>query len=142
MLSLGRRAQSRAPLPRTTSDAIRAAGLVLAGVRSVLGAAALLAPGAVLKPWIGDRSGDKGALLLSRSLGGRDLAVGAGALVAAATGQPTKLWLRAGALSDATDSLGTLAAFRHLPRLWRWGVLAASLGGMTMSWLAASRASR
>jgi hypothetical protein len=53
--------------------------------------------------------------MAARGIGGRDLALGAGALWALWSGEPSRAWLYAGALSDAADAVAALAASRALP---------------------------
>ncbi len=58
---------------------------------------------------------------LSRAMGGRDLALGLGAVLAMMHDAPARGWIEAGALADAADVLATVLAWRELPR---WGRLA------------------
>jgi hypothetical protein len=71
--------------------------------------------------------------------GVRDLALGVGALQAAAAGAPTRPWVRAAAGSDAGDLLAAALAFRSLPRRRRWLMLLAPVGGMVTGLLLAER---
>jgi hypothetical protein len=69
--------------------------------------------------------------VLGRALGGRDLALGLGALAAfnQADGEDAaSAWVAAGALCDALDVATTLAAWRELPRVTRWFVLSSAAG--------------
>jgi hypothetical protein len=129
----------------TTSDALSPTVLAkgIAVLRIAIGATALAAPAAVAGPWIGAQAQDPGPRLLTRAMGMRDLALGAGALLALARGDDARDWVRLGALSDAMDALLTAAAFRRLPTIGRWGVLA-SAGGAALAglWAAATIQSR
>jgi len=71
--------------------------------------------------------------VLGRALGGRDLALGLGALAALERqSDEASAWVAAGALSDALDVAASLASWRELPRLTRWLVLA-SAGGAAIA---------
>ncbi|MFN2490251.1 MAG: hypothetical protein ABR529_11040 [Actinomycetota bacterium] len=59
-----------------------------------------------------------------RGIGGRDLALGLGALGALSAGGPAATWVRAGALADASDALATLTGFGDLPKVRRMLALA------------------
>ena len=61
-----------------------------------LGAAALLIPRLVLRPWVGDRNDDAGFVLLGRALGARDLVLGTGAVLARRHQEPLRWWVAAG----------------------------------------------
>ena len=76
--------------------------------------------------------------LLARALGGRDVALGVGVLMALRHEAPARGWVEAGGLADAGDVLVTLAALNELPRRGRWVVLAAASAGV----LAAALTSR
>lgn len=106
----------------------RRVGRVIALGRIGVGAVALAAPSVALRPWIGARRGDAGALALGRAVGARDLGLGLGFVLAERHGQPVRGWLEAGGLADGGDALATLVAFGSLPRLGRWAVLAAAAG--------------
>jgi hypothetical protein len=102
-----------------------------------LGAVAVLAPNAPLRPWVGDSAGDHRALLLARALGARDLALGLGVLFAVREGGPIRGWVEAGGLADTGDALFTFLAWRRLPGGGRWLVAAAAGGAAVAAVLAA-----
>jgi len=82
----------------------------LAGLRVAIGLGAAVAPRMVLRPWVGPRlAGEKAAPMLGRSLGGRDLALALGALIALKEEGPARGWVEAGALADASDAIGMLS---------------------------------
>jgi hypothetical protein len=114
----------------------RQLGRLVAVGRVGLGVIAITVPRLPLRPWVGDRDDDQAALLLARALGGRDLALGLGVLLAMRADAPARGWVEAGCLADAGDALFTLLSFRHLPRAGRWAVLAAAGGGVVAAWLA------
>jgi hypothetical protein len=108
--------------------------------RCALGIVALARPGVPLTPWVGDASRTPAPRLLARALGGRDLALGLGALIALGDGGPVRGWLEAAALADAVDTLVTLGALRASPgtaRRGRLAVLAAAGTGVAAAVLAA-----
>jgi hypothetical protein len=101
----------------------------IAVLRCALGATAFVLPTLPAGPWVGrDEARRLGARLFARTLGGRDLALGAGLLVALARDEPLSGWAGAAALADAGDLLATLSSFRRLPPRWRWLIVATTLG--------------
>ncbi len=91
--------------------------------------------------WLGAAAGrEQRAPVLGRSLGGRDIALAAGALAALTMGHQDEArhWVRAGALADATDAIGTLACWSSLPRANRIVTVAASATAALLG-LAATR---
>ncbi len=100
----------------------------VAGARVALGVVAVAAPVAAARPWVGAATVGPASAVLGRALGGRDLALGLGALLAARRGAPLRGWVEAGGLADWGDVTATLLSFGRLPRWGRWLVLAASAG--------------
>jgi hypothetical protein len=72
------------------------------------GLAALLAPGAAARVMFGRRADTSGTRLFARMLGGRDLALGLGVVIALDRGAPVRGWLEAGALADGVDLTSAL----------------------------------
>ena len=101
----------------------KAAAVLLAGGRAAFGAALIVAPRRIAPGWIGDDIERPPVELLLRSIGARDLVLGAGGLLAAASGQSLRPWLRAGAAADGADALLTIAYFSKLPRQGALGTL-------------------
>jgi hypothetical protein len=95
-----------------------ATSTVLAIGRIAYGAALAVAPRRAAGAWLGRHADDPGAQVALRGLGARDLALGAGALVAlrARGRRGAAVWMAAQAAADATDLVSTLLARRHLPR--------------------------
>ena len=122
----------------------RTAGAVAAG-RVALGVAALTWPAVPARPWVGASADDLAARVFGRALGGRDLALGLGALMAlqrpAGEPGPARAWLAAGALSDALDLVASACSWRELPRHGRW-LVTASAGGAALAGAAAALAVR
>jgi hypothetical protein len=90
--------------------------------RALLGAALLAAPAPILRAWVG--RDDASAALLGRAVGARDVALGAGAVLAAAGECDLAPWLAAGALADLGDAAATFAAGDAIPRNGRLGTVA------------------
>ncbi|HTA35990.1 MAG TPA: hypothetical protein VK761_04680 [Solirubrobacteraceae bacterium] len=104
-------------------DARRVAGL-LAGGRVALGAAVLIAPEAVTSRWLGEHARHPAVRYLAHSLGARDAALGALALVSLRSGQLAAAVQLACAGADAADALATVAARNELPPAGAFGTVA------------------
>lgn len=100
-----------------------AVAAAIAAARTVLGVVTMARPSSA-SLWVGPVP--PGASVLARSLGARDVALGAGFLTALRNDGDARLWVAAGALSDLVDTLSTLGRFRQLPRRWRFAALGAS----------------
>jgi len=108
----------------------------VAGGRVALGLIALARPSVPARPWVGGTADEVTVRVFGRALGARDVALGAGALVAlrhqAAEPQAARAWIAAGALSDALDVVASLSSWGGLPRVTRWLVVA-SAGGAALA---------
>ncbi len=120
----------------TRWSAARSAVVAVAALRVVLGIGAVVRPELVARPWIGHDDGP-GTAVLGRALGGRDIALGLGLLLAANHDGPLRGWTEAAALADTGDVVATLAAFGRLPLRGRLVVLAAAGGAAAVGWWAA-----
>jgi hypothetical protein len=121
-------------LSAMTTSAPRTLAHIVALGRVAIGALAVVVPTAVSRPWIGTASEGRGVRVLARAMGGRDLALGIGALRALhLSDQEARPWVAAGGMADAVDALVTLAAFGSLPRRTRWGILALTGGAAVVS---------
>lgn len=118
------------------------AAVGIAALRVALGAAALLAPGLAGRAWIGPGAAGRDRAVALRALGGRDIALGAGALLGSSERDELRRWVTLGATSDLVDTIATAVGFRALPRRRRWLVLAACAGAAGSGLLAASGLSR
>jgi hypothetical protein len=117
----------------TPSVPHRLAQLVALG-RIGIGVTALVAPTAMTRPWIGDGAATPDARLLARTMGGRDLALGVGTLRALTVGAgEARPWVAFAGGADAVDAAVTVLAFRRLPRVTRWGILASTVGAAVVS---------
>jgi hypothetical protein len=134
-----------------TSDWMRRGAVALALGRTAIGVAALASPALIARPWVGEASGPA-ARVLGRALGGRDLALGLGALAALQRVPLPRVplprvppgpagragaWVGAGALADSLDALVTVAAWDELPPAGRW-LVAMSAGGAAVAGAAAA----
>lgn len=110
--------------------------VALCAARIAIGVTALVAPPLMAGPWVGSGAKRTDARLLARAAGGRDVALGVGALLARRDGDERALrrWLQMGALSDAMDSTLTLTNYRRLPRFGRAGVLASAGSAALVGW--------
>lgn len=113
------------------SDDARRYARLLSYARIGLGVTAFVAPRLPSVPWVGDAEARRPSLqLLARSLGARDVALGVGPVLALRHGAPARGWVEAGGLADAGDLVGTLVAWRILPRRTRLvmvGIIGASM---------------
>ena len=106
----------------------RDAALALARGRIAFALTALLAPGVSSRFMFGRRADIPGTRVFARMLGGRDLAIGLGAVIALDRGAPVRGWLEAGALADGVDAATVLAARDELSSRIVAGTLA--IGGV------------
>lgn len=97
-------------------------------LRCVIGGAAMLAPGLSLRGWLGPDSNRPGARVLAMMLGGRDIALGVGTILALKHDAPVRGWLEAGAMADTVDFVANLIGSRHLPRARVLGAAASAIG--------------
>ena len=109
----------------------------LAGGRIAIGVLSLLVPGVVGRAMIGPDGDSRGARLLLRVVGARDLALGVGVLAALDRDAPVRGWLRASAVLDGLDAAGSVLA-RHLlrPTVFPAAAGAATGGALLSGWLA------
>ena len=82
--------------------------------RIAIGVAAVAAPGLATRV-MGSRKRSQGvAPLFARMLGGRDVALGLGTVIALDRGKPVRGWLEGAALSDAVDFVACVLARRSM----------------------------
>jgi hypothetical protein len=93
----------------------RRGAIVLAAGRLALGVAILLEPERVTAGWLGRHAANPAVRYLARSLGARDLALGALALASIDDPRLGPRAQAACALVDSVDALATLAARSELP---------------------------
>lgn len=116
----------------------------IAVLRTALGATAILRPTLALRPWVGRPGTGPAAVVLSRAAGARDIALGAGALLAGFRGddRAVRTWARAGAFCDLADAFITLGAWRDLPSRGRVAVMGAALGAAVLTAVATAAPTR
>lgn len=99
-----------------------------------LGLTALVAPRLPAAPWVGKAECARpSVMLLARGLGGRDIALGLGPVLAFRHQAPARGWIEAGGLADAADLVGTLVAWKSLPHRTRLLMLAVITSSLVTS---------
>jgi hypothetical protein len=78
--------------------------------RIALGVAAVLTPGLATRVMSRRRKSGRMAPLFARMVGGRDLALGLGTVIALDRGKPVRGWLEASALADTVDCVACVLA--------------------------------
>ena len=109
--------------------------------RALLGAGLVLAPGLAGRAWLGSDASSAATKVAARALGIRDVALGAGLLMALDKREPARNWVAGAAAADAIDAAATLLAWNSLPRAGRLGVLAMAAGSTVQMGLLARRLS-
>jgi hypothetical protein len=103
--------------------------------RALVGIALLAVPAPIARSWVG--ADDTPATVLARSLGARDLVIGAGLVLAATRDGDAARWLAGGVLADSVDGIFTLAAGDDIPRNGRVATTALAGGSALFgAWLA------
>jgi hypothetical protein len=116
------------------ADASRPLARLVAWGRIGIGVSAVVAPTLSARPWIGADAQARGSRLLARAMGGRDLALGIGALRGLGlSDREARPWVALGGMADAVDALATVLAFGSLPHRSRWGILALTVGAAVVS---------
>jgi hypothetical protein len=90
--------------------------VAIARGRIALGAAALVTPGLAGRIMLGRDGSRPGAKLFARMIGGRDVALGLGVVIALDRGAPVRGWLEASALADGVDLVSCLLGGDEIPR--------------------------
>jgi hypothetical protein len=114
-------------------DAALTARLVAAG-RIGFGVALILTPERVTARWLGPDSSCAGTQVVTRGLGARDLALGAGAL--AAPDAHLRPWVAAAVVADTADLVATLGAGDSLPLAGRVLAVAVASAGAVLGAIA------
>jgi len=105
---------------------------MLSFVRLVIGVGFLVMPRRLGRWWTGEEDISTTSRMALRSLGGRDVALAIGTLIALENHGNVRGWLEAGALADASDAVSTLTNWRDLPSLRRLVGLASSVSAVTV----------
>jgi hypothetical protein len=113
--------------------ALRALTALLSLNRIGFGLAYLLNPAGAGEGWFGKIARAPMVQVPIRGLGARDLALGAGALVALARGdnQAARVWLAGQTVADASDLVSTIRAKKFLPKSG-FRLAVAMAGGSTL----------
>jgi len=114
---------------------LRIAGQALAVNRILFGAGMLALPERSAAGWIGRPGRDSRVTILTRAVGARDVAVGAGTLAARDDPRALLTWMVAQVISDGADLASTFTVRDKLPRTARAFGLAVT-GGSTLAGLA------
>ena len=105
--------------------------------RIAIGAAALAAPGLASRVMFGRDGAGPGTRAFARMLGGRDVALGLGVVIALDRGAPVRGWLEACVLADSVDLASCIVAGRDIPAVTRLNMIAlaggAALAGVWLS---------
>ena len=109
--------------------------------RAVLGAAMVVAPGAITRLWM-DVGATRETQILGRTHGVRDIALGAGLVWAIDRGEPAQAWMAGAALSDVVDAGATLSQWKTLPPTGRLLVLALATSSAVQMGMLAARSAR
>lgn len=110
---------------------------LLAIGRVLIGVALVAAPGPAGRRWIGPDADRAGTEVILRGLGGRDVALGLGALAALEAGTPVRRWLEAGVLADLGDAAAMSVVGDDLPASTRLGTFGVAAGAAVLGvWLA------
>jgi hypothetical protein len=119
---------------------LRQAAIGLSAGRALLGLVLLVAPEPVAKGWLGPKGAEPAAAMLARSVGVRDVALGAGAAIALlGDDDSASAWLAGAALCDLGDIAATLIARDALPTAGVRGTIALAGGSAVLAALAAAR---
>jgi hypothetical protein len=101
-----------------------------------IGVIAAVRPGLAARSWVDSAAADgTAARVFARALGGRDIALAAGALAAYRAQDQAELrrWARLGAVADAVDAVATVACWSALPKVNRVLVLATAAGAAVVA---------
>ena len=108
---------------------VQVGGRALAASRIALGVSAVVSPRLAATPWVGWSSTHPAGEVLGRAAGARDIALGAGALLAVSQGpRAERTWVGLAAFCDVVDAVTTAATWRRLPSPGRLLVGAAAAG--------------
>lgn len=109
----------------------RELAIFLSILRLAIGTSWFLAPRRTIAAfWMGPGEANWETVAAVRSLGGRDIAMGAGTLVALQQRKGVRSWLTAGALADLSDAVATVLSFRKFAGARAWMVGYAALQGV------------
>jgi hypothetical protein len=105
---------------------------IISFIRLGIGVGFFLLPRRLGRWWTGEEEISATSKMALRSLGGRDVAIALGTLIALENDGNVRVWLEAGALADASDAVSTLTNWGDLPGLRRLLGLASSVGAVSV----------
>jgi hypothetical protein len=109
-------------------DTARGVARSLAIGRIAIGLFGLVLPDPLCRLWAGADGDGPGMAMFGRIVGGREIALGLGAVLAVSHDGPVRGWMEAASLADAVDSVVTASRFGSLPRVGRWLFLLGAAG--------------
>ena len=106
----------------------RKVGMAVGATRVAFGAGMVLSPPRFARSWTGPGAGRRPSRVLARALGLREVAIGAGGLLAARSGDPAEVrrWFALGALPEAADVVLTLTDGPRTPSRLMGAAMAAA----------------
>ena len=101
-------------------------------MRIGIGTIAIVAPGLAMRLWLGADGKSDQVKAMGLAVGARDVVIGLGTVQALRGDGDPSLWLKAGAIADAADGIGTFRTFRRTPANPRMlaGLMAASFAAI------------
>lgn len=121
-------------------ELVRTGARAVAALRIALGVSAIVSPRLAATPWVGWSTTEPAGTVLGRAAGARDIALGAGALLAVRQGaQVERTWVALAAFCDVVDAATTVAHWHRLPSPGRLLVGAAAAGAAVVGAAAAAR---
>lgn len=113
-------------------NSLHKAALGVAAARTAFGLYAMSDPARPARSWLGSHVDQVSAPFFGRAVGGRDLALGGGAVWALASRRDDRplvaAMVAAGAFADALDAALTAKAWGKLPSPWKQATLGVALG--------------
>lgn len=100
--------------------------------RLTIGLALFVAPRRSIQAWLGEPDPEPGTIVMTRSTGGRDVAIAIGTMVGLDRGSHVTEWLQAGALGDAADLVAGLGQWRAMPAFRRLLFFGATTGSIML----------
>lgn len=124
-------------------ELVRTGARAVAALRIALGVSAIVSPRLAATPWVGWSTTEPAGTVLGRAAGARDIALGAGALLAVRQGaQVERTWVALAAFCDVVDAATTVAHWRRLPSPGRLLVAGAAAGAAVVGAAAVARPGR
>ncbi len=113
--------------------------MLFARGRIAIGIAAVAVPGSAIRAMSADSDPGGLAPVVARMLGGRDIALGLGTVVALDHGTPVRGWLEGAALADAVDCVASVIGREQMTPRAFWGTLGLAGGSAILGVVLARR---